>query len=89
MSEMLYEEKVIKAKGARHYLIRMQGEENFMHHRFDGPAIVPISKDGEYKKKEYYLWGLKYSEEEFKFWEKDNNGVPFHKTAAAKGNVRF
>ena len=34
----LYEEKVIKYKGARHYLIRMEGEEHFKHHRWDNPA---------------------------------------------------
>ena len=28
----LFEEKVIKFKGARHYLIRMEGEEHFKHH---------------------------------------------------------
>ena len=27
----LFEEKVIKYKGARHYLIRTEGEEHFKH----------------------------------------------------------
>ena len=41
----LYEEKVIKYQGARHYLIKLEGEDHFKHHRWDAPAIVPIKKD--------------------------------------------
>jgi|TARA_Y100000389_G_scaffold163305_1_gene166503 hypothetical protein len=88
MSKMLYEEKVIHAKGARHYLVRMNDKENFIYHRFDGPAIVPVSKESEFKKT-YFLWGFEYSADDFKFWERDNNGIPFHKTAASKGNIKF
>ena len=40
----LFEEKVIKSGGARHYLIRMEGEDNFKHHRYDEPAIIPLSR---------------------------------------------
>ena len=58
----LYEEKVIKYKGARHYLIRMEGEEHFKHHRWDNPAIVPMSRKSEFKKG-YFLSGIEYDEE--------------------------
>ena len=57
MSEKLYEEKVIKFKGARHYLIKMEGEDHFKHHRWDAPAIVPYRKDSEFKKG-YFLSGI-------------------------------
>ena len=46
----LFEEKVIKYKGARHYLIKMEGEDHFKHHRYDEPAIVPLSRQSEFKK---------------------------------------
>ena len=42
MSEKLYEYKKIRVKGSFHHLIRMQGEENWKHHRWEGPAIEPI-----------------------------------------------
>ena len=42
----------------------MQGEEHWKMHRWDGPAIQPINeKDSEFKK-EYYLHGIPYYEEE-------------------------
>ena len=43
--EKLYEYKTIKSKGAKIHLIRMQGEEHWKMHRWDGPAIEPISRD--------------------------------------------
>ncbi len=61
-SEKLYEEKVIKFKGARHYLIKMEGEEHFKHHRWDYPAIVPLSKNSEFKK------GYFFSEDKLFFY---------------------
>ena len=32
-------------------------------HNWDGPALIP---EGNMKKREYYLYGIKYSEGEFK-----------------------
>ena len=46
----LFEEKVIKYKGARHYLIKMEGEDYFKHHRYDEPAIVPYQEKVNLKK---------------------------------------
>ena len=63
-SKKLFEEKVIKYKGARHYLIKMEGEEHFKHHRWDAPAIVPLSRQSEFKKS-YFLSGIEYSEADF------------------------
>ena len=85
MSDKLYEEKVIKYQGARHYLIRMEGEEHFKHHRYDAPAVVPLSKDSLWGK-EYYLGGIKYTEEEFKEIMREREGLPWYKQAGGKTN---
>ena len=47
---VIFEEKVIKHGGARHYLIKMEGEDYFKHHRYDNPAIVPLSRKSKFKK---------------------------------------
>ncbi len=84
MSEKLYEEKVIKFKGARHYLIKMEGEDHFKHHRWDAPAIVPYRKNSEFKKG-YFLSGIEYPEAEYKEIMKEREGLPWYKTSAPKG----
>ena len=85
MSDKLYEEKVIKYQGARHYLIRMEGEEHFKHHRYDAPAIIPLSKNSEWKKA-YYLGGIEYTEEDFNEIMKEREGLPWYKQAGGKTN---
>ena len=50
-------------------------------HNWDSYAYIP---GGSRSKAEYYLFGFKYSKDEFLDRKKDNNGVPFHKTAAGK-----
>jgi hypothetical protein len=87
MSDKFYEEKVIKSKGARHYLIKMEGEDHFKHHRYDAPAIVPLNKQSEFKKG-YFLSGIEYTEEEFKDIMKEREGLPWYKTSAGKGTSR-
>jgi len=78
MSDKLYEEKVIKYQGARHYLIRMEGEEHFKHHRYDAPAVVPLSKNSEWRK-QYFLGGIEYTEDEFKEIMREREGLPWYK----------
>ncbi len=77
--QKFFEEKVIKYKNARHYLIRMDGEEHWKHHRWDHPAIVPISKNSEFSKG-YFLSGIEYSEEDFREIMKEREGLPWYKT---------
>ena len=84
--EKLYEEKVIKYKGARHYLIRLEGDENFKHHRWDKPAIVPIRKNSEFKKG-YFLSGIEYSFEDFNEIMQEREGLPWYKQSAPKGET--
>lgn len=76
--EPLYEYKQIKYKGARHYLIRLDPDKPWTHHRWDGPAIVPINKDSEFKK-EYYLYGVPYNNEEYGETLREREGLPFYK----------
>ena len=85
-SKGLFEEKVIKYGGARHYLIKMEGENNFKHHRYDDPAIVPLSRKSEFKKG-YFLGGIEYNEEIFKEIMKEREGLPWYKQAAPKGET--
>ena len=82
----LFEEKVIKYKGARLYLIKMEGEDHFKHHRYDEPAIVPLSRQSEFKKR-YYLSGIPYSEEDFKEIMREREGLPWYKQSAPKGET--
>ena len=82
----LFEEKVIKNGGARHYLIRMEGEDNFKHHRYDNPAIVPLSRQSKFKKG-YFLSGIEYDEETFKEIMKEREGLPWYKQSAPKGET--
>ncbi len=50
-------------------------------HNWEGPALVP---QGNKRLSEYYLFGIKYTKEAWELAKKDENGVPFHKTAASK-----
>ena len=83
----LYKEKVIKYKGARHYLIKMEGDEHYKHHRWDAPAIVPITKNSEFKKG-YFLNGIEYNIDDFSEIMQEREGLPWYKTTTGKGTSR-
>tara|TARA_R110000751_G_C13430598_1_gene441540 strand:- start:85 stop:351 length:267 start_codon:yes stop_codon:yes gene_type:complete len=87
MAKKLFEEKVIKYQGARHYLIRMEGDEHYKHHRYDAPAIVPINKSSTFKKG-YFLSGMEYTAEDFNEIMQEREGLPWYKTTAGKGTSR-
>ena len=82
----LYEEKVIKYGGARHYLIKHEDEEHFKHHRYDDPAIVPLSRQSKFKKG-YFLSGIPYDEDTFKEIMREREGLPWYKQSAPKGET--
>jgi hypothetical protein len=86
MSKKLYEEKVIKYQGAKHYLIKTKGSEHFKHHRYDGPAIDPINKDSKWKKS-FYLGGIEYGVEEYAELMAEREGLPWYKQTAPKGTT--
>ena len=53
-------------------------------HNWDGPALIP---EGNMKKREYYLYGIKYSESEFKEVVRNRTGLPWYKKPAPKGTT--
>jgi hypothetical protein len=81
--EKLYEYKTIKSKGAKIYLIRMQGDEHWKMHRWDGPAIQPMNRDSEFTKS-YYLHGIPYSEENYNELMQQREGLPWYKNPSMK-----
>ena len=80
-----YEYKRIKSDGAYHYLIRENSEDNWKHHNGDGPAIEPVDENNKKVKKQYYLFGISYTSEEFKEYKQDQEGLPWYKQSAPKG----
>ena len=83
MKEKLYEYKTIKSQGAKIYLVRMQGEEHWKFHRWDGPAIEPKSKDSEHSKG-WYLHGIPYSEDHYNQLIQQPEGLPWYKNPSMK-----
>ena len=54
-------------------------------HNWDGPAFIP---QGDAKKAEYYVFGVKKTKLQWLTAKRDVNGIPFHKTAAGKNGMR-
>jgi hypothetical protein len=50
-------------------------------HNWESAAYIP---QGNKRAAEYYLFGIKYTKDQWLEAKKDVNGVPFHKTAAGK-----
>ena len=51
-------------------------------HNWDGPALIP---EGNMKKREYYLYGIQYSEAGHKEAIRNQTGLPWYKQPAPKG----
>ena len=81
--ERLYEYKTIKSKGAKIYLVKMQGEQHWKFHRWDGPAIEPKNKDSEYSKG-WYLHGIPYREDDYNQLMQQREGLPWYKNPSMK-----
>jgi hypothetical protein len=74
------ETKRIKTKdGSIIYSIDIE-DKNLMHN-WDGPAYIP---QGNKRAAEYWLFGFKYTKDQWEDRKKDVNGQPFYKTAAGK-----
>ncbi len=74
------ETKKIKTEdGSIVYYVNINGSNKM--HNFDGPAYLP---QGNRRAAEYYVFGMKFTKDQFDNIKKDNNGVPFYKTAAGK-----
>jgi hypothetical protein len=50
-------------------------------HRWEGPALIP---QGDNKKREYYLYGIKYTEKQWKEHCKQREGLPWFKSSSGK-----
>jgi hypothetical protein len=50
-------------------------------HNWDGPAYIP---QGDKKKSQYYINGIRYTKDEWKELKKDMSGQPFYKKSSAK-----
>ncbi len=71
--------KIKTADGSIINSIEIDGK-NLMH-SWDGPAYLP---QGNKRLAEYWLFGIRYSKEEWEDRKKDVNGQPWYKTAAGK-----
>lgn len=54
-------------------------------HNWDGPALIP---EGDNRKREYYIHGIQYSEQEWKDRKNERQGLPYYKQSGFK-EVRF
>jgi hypothetical protein len=53
-------------------------------HNWEGPALIP---EGDNRKREYYIHGIKYSEENWKEVRRNRQGLPWFKQASVKGHT--
>ena len=50
-------------------------------HNWDGPALIP---EGDMRKREYYINGIQFTEEQWKERLKTREGLPWYKGSGAK-----
>ncbi len=71
--------KITTQDGSIISFVEINGKK--LMHSYDGPAYIP---QGNKRASEYWLFGYKYTKDQFEDRKKDANGVPFYKTAAGK-----
>ena len=54
-------------------------------HNWDGPALIP---EGDRRKREYYLYGIQYTEEGWKEVKRDRTGLPWYKNPSMRESSR-
>ena len=79
MKETLETQRLVEADGTVVHYVRINGINKM--HNWDGAALIP---QGNKRQAEYYLFGIKYSKDQWLEFKKNVNGVPFYKTAAGK-----
>ena len=79
MKETLETQKLVQADGTIAHYVRINGVNKM--HNWDGAALIP---QGNKRQAEYYLFGIKYTKDQWLEFKKNVNGVPFYKTAAGK-----
>jgi len=53
-------------------------------HNWEGPALIP---EGDKKRAEYYIHGIKYTKDEFEQALKDQEGLPWYKNQSMKSKL--
>ena len=53
-------------------------------HNWEGPAYIP---QGNMKKREYYLYGMQKTKEEWKELRRQREGIPFYKNQSMKSKL--
>ena len=53
-------------------------------HNWDGPALIP---EGNERKAEYHIYGIKYSKEEWKDRRRQREGLPYYKNQSMKSKL--
>jgi len=71
--------KLVTAEGTIAYYLNINGVNKL--HNIDGPALIP---NGNKRASEYYIFGIKYTKDQWDDRKKDTNGVPWYKIAAGK-----
>ena len=72
-------QRIRTADGTIIYYMNIGGVNTI--HNWEGAAFIP---QGNKRKAEYYVFGIKYSKEKRLEYKKEVNDVPFYKTAAGK-----
>ena len=81
------ETRTINVDGKEMDLIKFYGEEHYKIHNWDKAAVR--EKVGNRVKKQYFLYGIEYSEDEFRELVKDRTGLPWYKNPSIQLNARF
>lgn len=71
--------KLKSSDGTIAHYIKVEGINKL--HNWESAAYIP---QGDKRKAEYYLFGIKCTKDEWIEAKRDVNGQPFHKTAAGK-----
>jgi len=79
MKESLETQRIKTADGTIAHYVNINGVNKM--HNWDGAALIP---QGNRRQAEYYLFGIKYTKDQWLEFKKESNGVPFYKTAAGK-----
>lgn len=87
--QTIYETKQMKNGGAYHHFFKESGSDAWKYHNWDGPAVEPIEFEDSKYKKEYYLYGIQMSYDEWSEARKDREGLPWYKNPAMRGTTRF
>ena len=72
-------QRLVTSDGTIAYYINIDGVNKM--HNWDGAAFIP---QGNKRKAEYYVFGIKYTKEQWLDFKKDVNGIPFYKTSVGK-----